>query len=79
MNELKEERTPHQKPFTEDEDYYFDNGLLVMTAKFHLRRGYCCGNLCRHCPFEHAAVPQSKRKTLIENDSETAARRSVGE
>jgi len=33
-------------------DYYFENGLLVYTAAFHLKRGYCCGSGCRHCPYE---------------------------
>jgi len=33
------------------EDFYFDHGLLVFTAAHHLRRGYCCGNGCRHCPY----------------------------
>jgi hypothetical protein len=32
-------------------DFYFDNGLMVFTAAYHLRRGYCCGNGCRHCPY----------------------------
>lgn len=32
-------------------DYYFENGLMVLTAKFLLDRGYCCGNGCRHCPY----------------------------
>lgn len=33
-------------------DIYFDNGLMVFTAAYHQRRGYCCGNDCRHCPFQ---------------------------
>jgi hypothetical protein len=32
-------------------DFYFENGLMVLTAKFLSDRGYCCGNLCRHCPY----------------------------
>lgn len=35
----------------EDEDYYFEDGLMVLTEKFLLDRGYCCGNGCRHCPY----------------------------
>ncbi len=38
------------------EDYYFENGFLVMTEAYHKKRGYCCGSGCRHCPFEHANV-----------------------
>lgn len=33
------------------EDYYLEDGRYVFTAKYHLKRGYCCGNKCRHCPY----------------------------
>ncbi len=36
----------------EQPDWYFENGLLVYTAGYHLKRGYCCGSGCRHCPYE---------------------------
>ena len=26
-------------------------GLYVMTAEHHVRRGKCCHNGCRHCPY----------------------------
>ena len=29
-------------------------GLLVLTAAFLARRGTCCGNGCRHCPYVQA-------------------------
>ncbi|MCC6822862.1 MAG: hypothetical protein IT579_19200 [Verrucomicrobia subdivision 3 bacterium] len=32
-------------------DFYFDRGLMVFAGAYHLRRGYCCGNGCRHCPY----------------------------
>ena len=35
----------------EGEDYYFEDGLMVLTESFLGRRGYCCGNGCRHCPY----------------------------
>jgi uncharacterized protein DUF5522 len=35
----------------EGEDYYLERGLLVFTAAYHRRRGYCCGSGCRHCPY----------------------------
>jgi 23S rRNA (cytidine1920-2'-O)/16S rRNA (cytidine1409-2'-O)-methyltransferase len=35
----------------EGEDYYFENGLMVLSESFLRRRGYCCGNGCRHCPY----------------------------
>ncbi|MBK7945416.1 MAG: hypothetical protein IPJ85_08975 [Flavobacteriales bacterium] len=38
-------------------DYYFSpEGYLVFTEQYHRKRGYCCGNRCRHCPFGHEAV-----------------------
>ncbi len=35
----------------ENEDYYIARGLMVLTARYHLRRGYCCDQGCRHCPY----------------------------
>ena len=33
-------------------DFYYDeNGYRVMTESYHVRRGSCCGNKCRHCPY----------------------------
>jgi len=33
-------------------DFYFnEQGLMVMTAQYHLKRGYCCKNGCKHCPY----------------------------
>lgn len=45
---------------TEDLDYYFEDGLMVLTAHFLLKRGYCCGNRCRHCPYDYINVPDLK-------------------
>lgn len=33
-------------------DYYVENGCYVFTEGFLARRGWCCGNGCRHCPYE---------------------------
>lgn len=38
------------------EDYYIEDGMWVFTEKYHRDRNYCCGNKCRHCPFEHKNV-----------------------
>lgn len=32
-------------------DYTLDAGNLVFSRWYHLKRGSCCGNGCRHCPF----------------------------
>ena len=34
-----------------NQDFYYENGNKVMTEKYHLKRGYCCGSGCRHCPY----------------------------
>jgi len=47
--------TTPSKPI-EGVDFYFDKGLFVMTETYHLKRGFCCGSKCRHCPFEHVNV-----------------------
>ena len=34
------------------EDYYFNQeGKLVFTEKYHLKRGTCCQSGCLHCPY----------------------------
>jgi len=39
-------------------DYVFDErGLMVFTAAYHLKRGYCCENGCRNCPYSGAPEP----------------------
>lgn len=40
-----------QEPLTEGVDYYIENGLYVFTEYYLEKRGYCCKNGCRHCPY----------------------------
>lgn len=43
---------PENRPAPlEPEDFYYENGLMVFTTAYHLKRGYCCNSGCRHCPF----------------------------
>jgi len=54
------------KELTEGVDFYYnEQGLMVFTEKFHLERGYCCGNGCRHCPFNYDRVPEPRRSDLL--------------
>ncbi|MBE9601789.1 DUF5522 domain-containing protein [Pedobacter sp. MC2016-24] len=33
-------------------DYYFnEDGFMVFTREYHLKRGSCCKNKCKHCPW----------------------------
>ena len=42
-----------KKEFIKDIDYYLENGFVIFTQKYLKEREYCCGNGCRHCPYEH--------------------------
>jgi len=41
-----------KKDFIKDIHYYLEGDRVVFTALSHLQRGQCCGNYCRHCPYE---------------------------
>jgi len=42
---------PAPPPALSHEDYYYEGPYMVFTAAYHLKRGYCCGSGCRHCPY----------------------------
>ena len=46
-------------------DYYInENGLMVFTAAYHLKRGNCCKNKCKHCPWNYGKTnDQSSSKS----------------
>lgn len=50
-----------KKPTQEEPDYYMENGFVVFTAAFLRKRGSCCKNACRHCPFGFKKENNSKR------------------
>ncbi len=55
----------------EEEEFYFnDNGLVVFNAEYLLQRGYCCGNGCKHCPYDYKNVPEPKRTRLLNERKE---------
>ncbi len=34
------------------EDYYLsEEGFIIFTEKYLLKRGYCCKSGCKHCPY----------------------------
>ena len=59
LNPKVKKEEPKEK---EEPDFYFENGLMVMTEAYHLKRGYCCGSKCRHCPYDHENVEEDKRE-----------------
>ena len=43
------------------EDYYLsEEGYIVFTEKYHLKRGYCCQSGCRHCPYKEKEAKKLK-------------------
>jgi hypothetical protein len=50
MKEWRPER-PKEAEFIEGVHYYIEDGLMVLTERFLLERGYCCKSDCRHCPY----------------------------
>lgn len=47
----------------EKEDFYWDeNGLMVFTREYHLKRGYCCKNGCKNCPWNYRQRKEKKNR-----------------
>ncbi|MBV8254431.1 MAG: hypothetical protein JO154_17660 [Chitinophaga sp.] len=55
-----------KQPLVENIDFYYnEQGYMVFTEKFHLDRGSCCGNGCRHCPYDFENVREPKKSALL--------------
>ena len=39
-----------------EEDFYYDGPFVVFTAAYLRKRGTCCGNDCRHCPYDDRGI-----------------------
>ena len=50
VQQLYVQETTKKSP--EPEFYKDDSGNIVMTESFHIKRGKCCGNNCKDCPYE---------------------------
>ena len=47
-----EKTRPEEGPFRQGLDYYInEDGFWVFTTFYHLKKGYCCQNGCKHCPY----------------------------
>jgi len=40
-----------KKQLDSEDFYYSEDGYIVFTEKYHLKRGYCCKSGCKHCPY----------------------------
>jgi hypothetical protein len=48
--------------------------FTIFTSEFLLERGYCCGNGCRHCPYDYKNVPEPRKSKLLEKRNENEKR-----
>jgi len=49
----------------EEEILYYINekGYRVFTEAYHLKRGFCCKNACKHCPYGYDKKTDSFKKS----------------
>jgi hypothetical protein len=38
-------------PLESDDYYTSEEGYIIFTEKYHLKRAYCCKSNCKHCPY----------------------------
>lgn len=56
-----------QRPLVKGIDYELDElGRFVLTRRYHLRRGYCCGSGCRNCPYDPAVKGNRVLKKAVD-------------
>ena len=49
---MEKQNIKREKPKLLPFHFYEENGRKVFTEQYHIDRGYCCGNGCRHCPYK---------------------------
>ena len=56
----------HKRACENGQMFYLDpkTGYKVMTKLSHLKRGQCCGNKCRHCPYNHKNVKEKQKDQM---------------
>lgn len=58
-----EQKPKKKRKLVEGEDFYYnERGFMVLTAKYHLENGRCCGNECVNCPYDHVNVPKKREE-----------------
>lgn len=58
---MSQETVPKTDQRLKVDTYSLADGRIVFTEAFHLKRGFCCGNGCRHCPFSPRAQKGNRR------------------
>lgn len=65
--------------FDDDETYLNQDGLVVFTAEYLLKRGYCCGNGCLHCPYDYKNVIDLKKKERLLEERKRRAQHEIND
>ncbi|TAL49938.1 MAG: hypothetical protein EPN92_02325 [Chitinophagaceae bacterium] len=45
--------------------YVNEDGYVVLTEKYHLEKGFCCGMGCLNCPYHYENVPEPRKSELL--------------
>jgi len=57
----------------EEKDFYIDEqGNVVFTKAFLLRRGFCCSNGCKHCPYKNSLISPGFSKGDVDKSKKNA-------
>lgn len=57
--------------FTEGIHFYYNKeGNMVLTEKYLLEKGICCGMACIHCPYHYENVPEPLKSLLINKETD---------
>lgn len=70
----------HNRACTLGERTYSDpvTGFTVLTEVAHKARGRCCGNACRHCPYNWENVDPDRFDGVHEAREDRRRRREAG-
>lgn len=67
-----------KKQDLQPEDYYIsEEGYIVFTEQYHLKRGYCCKSGCKHCPYGYDKKTDSFKKKNNSKDNDPAKNQSL--
>jgi cob(I)alamin adenosyltransferase len=78
MDSYQDIEEAHSNACRENNMFYTDpyTSLSVLTETAHLKRGKCCGNMCRHCPYGWERVRSLTELSLIEVHEKCVSKRS---
>ncbi|MCX6292444.1 MAG: DUF5522 domain-containing protein [Bacteroidetes bacterium] len=55
----------------EKEDFYLnDEGYVIFTEAYHLKRGYCCQSNCLHCPYKEKPDKKERNRDIPDSGNQ---------